>query len=175
MTAEGWNKDLWILRAIEASAIRCFWDGTILRGEKCINFSTHKKTGRIYFTLTFEGISKSVLVNRVLALAFLPNPENLPQVNHIDGIKSHNWVFHLDRTPRCNLEWSSKANNEKHAHETGLKTNRGSSNGNAKLTPPEVLMIREAPEASLRELAQRLKVSMKTLTDIRARRTWQHL
>lgn len=173
------EKDAWIKRAIAAGAIRPYKDGRILRpGGSClkeITFSTHKPTGRIYFTLSFEGISKSVLVNRVLALAFLPNPDNLPQVNHINGVKSDNWIERLDRSPRCNLEWSSKADNEKHAHREGLKTSMGTSNGNSKLTPRDVRIIREAPEAILSELAQSLSISRKTIHDIRTRRTWRHL
>jgi hypothetical protein len=179
MSNPAFKKDEWILRAIAAGAIRPYKDGRILRpGGMCLKeivFSTHAKTGRIYFTLTFEGISKSVLVNRVLALAFLPNPDNLPQVNHIDGVKSHNWIERFDRDPVCNLEWSSKANNEKHAHREGLKTSRGTSNGNSKLTPAQVLIIRQAPAGSLSDLAQSLKVSKKTIRDIRARRTWTHV
>lgn len=172
-------KDDWILRAIAAGAIRPYKDGQILRpGPMCLKaiiFTTHKPTGRVYFTLTFEGISKSVAVPRVLALAFLPNPKNLPEVNHINGIKGDNWIERDDKTPRCNLEWSSRADNEKHAAKEGLKSSRGTSNGNAKLSTDQVLMIRQAPEASLRELAQRLSVTQKTINDIRARKSWTHL
>jgi hypothetical protein len=176
---ERFDKDAWIKRAIAAGAIRPYKDGKILRpGGVClkeITLSTHVKTGRIYFNLTFEGITKSVLVNRVLALAFLPNPHDLPQVNHINGVKADNWIERLDRDPVCNLEWSSKADNEKHAHGTGLKSSRGTANGNAKLTPADVLKIRQAPTASLSDLAHSLKVSAKTIDDIRARKTWRHL
>lgn len=173
------EKDAWIMRAIAAGVIRPYKDGRILRPGKFfakeIPFSTHKPTGRVYFTLTFEGITKSVLVNRVLALAFLPNPQNLPQVNHIDGCKDHNWVERFDRDPVCNLEWSSKAANEKHAFATGLKSNRGTANGNAKLTPADIAKIRAAPADTLSELAQSLNVSRKTISDIREGRTWKHV
>jgi hypothetical protein len=174
-----WNKDVWILRAIEAGKIRPLKDGTIYRpgvvGLETIIFSTHKPSGRVYFTLTFEGISKSVGVPRVLALAFLPNPLNLPQVNHITGNKGDNWIERLDRDPICSLEWSTKADNEKHAHGTGLKTARGTANGNAKLTVAQVLKIRAAPTDILNELAQSENVTRKTIDDIRERRTWQHI
>jgi hypothetical protein len=181
---EAWDKDAFILRAIDAGVIRPFKDGRIKRvgndAPKEIKFSTHKKSGRIYFTLTFEGISKSVLVNRVLGLAFLPNPLNLPEVNHIDGDKSHNWIERFDVNPRCNLEWCSKADNEKHAHGTGLKTSRGSSNGNAKLTPEAVQIIRSMPTASLVEIAQCLnardvRISFKTIRDVLSRKSWDHI
>ena len=42
-----------------------------------VKYRIHRKTGRVYFQLTWLGITKSVLVNRVIALAFLPNPKNL--------------------------------------------------------------------------------------------------
>lgn len=166
-----WDKDAWILRAVDAGVIRVERDGRILRpGDyflREIQLSTHKKTGRVYFQLSFEGLTKSVLVNRAVGLVYLPNPDNLPQVNHKDGVKANN---HVD-----NLEWSSKADNEKHAFANGLKSNRGTANGNSKLTPADVQKIRQAPADTLIELAQNLSISMKTLRDVRERRTWRHL
>lgn len=176
---ENGEKDAWIKRAIAAGVIRPCKDGRILRpGDFCLKEippQTHKKTGRIYINLTFENITKSVLVNRVIALAFLPNPLNLAQVNHIDGVKAHNWVDHPTKLPKCNLEWSSKSANEKHAFQTGLKSNRGSSNGNSKLTPDLVKKIRSAPADTLTDLAHDLRISRKTIADVRSRKTWEHL
>jgi len=64
-----------------------------------------------------NGVYKTMKIHRLLALHFIPNPENLPQVNHIDGKKDNN---SLD-----NLEWCTAQQNVIHAHRTGLTTRDG--------------------------------------------------
>jgi len=58
---------------------------------------------------------KRYRVNRLVALMFIDNPENKPEVNHIDGNdKTDNSIW--------NLEWVTRSENCKHAHKTGLQT-----------------------------------------------------
>lgn len=59
---------------------------------------------------------KPEYIHRLVALAYLPNPENHPIINHIDGDPSNNIVD--------NLEWCSYSHNSKHAFDAGLNKNR---------------------------------------------------
>ena len=75
--------------------------------------SDNKKLGE-YKTVTLceDGIRREKTVHRLIAEAFIPNPDKLPVVNHIDGNKHNNKV--------SNLEWCTHKDNVKHAMEIGL-------------------------------------------------------
>ena len=64
-----------------------------------------------------EGKNKVCEVHRLVAEAFISNPNNLPVPNHIDGNKENNCIQ--------NLEWTSYSENNKHALDTGLRKPRG--------------------------------------------------
>ena len=65
------------------------------------------KKGYFKVGLSFGGKSVKKRVNRIVAMAFIENPDNLPQVNHKDGNKQNNSV--------SNLEWVTDGRNKEHA------------------------------------------------------------
>ena len=73
------------------------------------------KTGYYTCMLTKNGNLKLFKVHRIVAEAFIPNPNNYPIINHIDGNKLNNNVD--------NLEWCSYSHNEKEAYKLGLIKN----------------------------------------------------
>lgn len=76
------------------------------------------KFGYYEVGLTKDGKVRTFLLHRLLAISFIPNPNNLPEVNHKNGIKSDNRL--------SNLEWCTRSENTKHAFDKNLSGFRDS-------------------------------------------------
>ena len=84
---------------------------------RIISVSKSKK-GYLQVSLSKNGKRFHTGVHRIMAISFIDNPENKPQVNHIDGNKENNLL--------SNLEWVTNSENQIHAINGGLCShNRG--------------------------------------------------
>jgi len=75
--------------------------------KSCVLEPELQRDGYYHVNLSKENQVKTYLVHRLVALAFIPNPSDKPQVNHIDGNKLNNLVE--------NLEWVTQSENMQHA------------------------------------------------------------
>lgn len=107
-----------------------------------------------------------LLIHRLVAEAFIENPENKYSVNHKNGIKSDNCA--------SNLEWSTRSENQKHAILTGLRTAKGIKNSQSKLKESEVISIFDdvRPYALI---SKEYNISIPTISDIKRGHTWTHI
>lgn len=101
------------VKSLQRTVITGKYSCPVVLKERILTVSKNKH-GYGYVMLASNGTSKSFAVHRLVIKSFILNPENKPQVNHIDGIKTHNELE--------NLEWATNSENQLHAHKTGLKT-----------------------------------------------------
>ena len=135
---------------------------------------TTNGAGKGYLIVNFrhKGIRKSFLVHRLVAITFIDNPKNKPQVNHIDGDVKNNLV--------SNLEWVTSKENVQHAIRTGLisdhKRPKGEDAGNSKLKECQVLEIRELLTSNtIKRVAEIFEVSVGAIENIKYQKTWKHI
>jgi len=132
----------------------------------CIMKTTKNKQGYPQLVLTMNGIQYCRRLNRLVAIAFIPNPENKPEVNHLKGKD--------DNRPES-LEWATTLENIHHAWATGLATaKKGEKSSMAKLTEKEVLEIRASKLTPL-EISLKYNVKREQIYKILRRERWGHI
>jgi hypothetical protein len=134
-----------------------------------------KKNDRGYLIISMwrDGKTKCVSIHRLMAIAFIPNPEGKKTVNHKNGIKTDNRIE--------NLEWMTHT--EQQRHKIGiLHKGCGATGGGNKLTADQVLEIRAARAAkktrwdnTYSKLAQKYGVGWRAIYEIATRRSWKYV
>ena len=144
-------------------------DYEITRDGRVINKLTNhtlspQPNGKGYLRVSIG--KKLYFVHRLVAMQYIPNPNNYEQVNHKDGDKTNNSVE--------NLEWVTNQGNRTHAVANGLHL-QGEQCSWAKLTAENVKFIREHPEISNNEYAELFGVNPKTISSVKNYKTWKYL
>lgn len=122
-------------------------------------------------TTNGKKVHHSLRIHRLVALAFIPNPNNLPEVNHKNGNKMKNDIN--------NLEWVTGLENIQHAWKTGLiKGAKGEENGRSKLNNEQVKEIKNkytGKRGEIANLAKEYNVSWSLIKLIVTNKNWTHI
>jgi hypothetical protein len=154
-------------------------DGDVYRLWKFKGFKKLKlyknRYGYLKIDLSTDGQNKNYAIHRLVAEVYHSNPDNLPQVNHIDGDKSNNHI--------SNLEWCNNSHNQKHAYQIGLQkrqSRKGEMGNNSKLTNEDIKWIRNnyIPNHNIfgqRAISQKFNISQSQISFIVNKKTWKHI
>ena len=89
-------------------------DGRIYLHKGKVLSPAKDKNGYFVVSLYFNGKHNTIKVHRLVAQAFIPNPDNLPEVNHLDEDKTNNRVENLEFCDRkYNLNYGSRKDKER--------------------------------------------------------------
>lgn len=141
--------------------IKSFW-----RGAERILKAEISRNGYLRVDLRSHGSHKHFCVHRLVANAFVDNPNLKPQINHRDGNKLNNQA--------SNLEWVTATENIRHAIEEGLRPS-GENCFNARLTAEQVVFIRdECKNLTQKQVAAMFNVNPATINEIRLGKTYRN-
>ena len=130
-------------------------------------------TGYLRTNIWVNRTHKFRTFHRMIAESLIPNPDNLPCINHKNGIKTDNRVE--------NLEWCSYSDNTRHAYATGLERKRyGEELHNHKLTNDAVKDIRVNCQKGSKIMgvtyfAKKYNVDKSVIRDVIDYKTWRHI
>lgn len=154
-----------LIRRLSASYETTFRGKPVVRPQAEKILCGKKLSAKGYVRVRIDG--NTYFAHRLIALAFIPNPLGLPQINHKNGIKT-------DNRPE-NLEWATNQQNRDHAVANGLQSSGAKIS--KRLSESEVFTIRSLLLSGVTQLAiaQAFGVSQQSIWCIKNRKSWLHI
>lgn len=127
------------------------------------------RQGYLFVRLYKDKKGNAHSIHRLVAVHFIPNTQNKPQVNHINSNRSDCSIV--------NLEWVTTSENAIHCVRMGRNNPpRGSKNGQSKLKEEDVILIRNSRyKISRKKLSEMFGVSVKHIDRVRCKERWKHI
>ena len=126
-----------------------------------------RKDGYFQIQLSNQSKFKQFLIHRLIAHAFIPNPDNKPFINHINGVRNDNRIE--------NLEWCTNKENIHHAIKNGSRNDKGENNPNSKLTEEQIRTIKwllKNSNLKQKEIANMFNVHPTHISSIKRNKYW---
>lgn len=124
--------------------------------------------GYLHVSLQTGKVQRTFFVHRLVASAFIENPEEKPQINHKDGNKQNNAVE--------NLEWATSKENINHAFQNGMHDDSiGEKHYNAVATKRQienVCLLLSLNKDSKRDIAQKVGVPLHVVENVYSGKSW---
>jgi NUMOD4 motif/HNH endonuclease len=134
----------------------------------------YDKDGYCTVRLRVKNSCKNGRVHQLVALTFLPNPENLPIPHHLNGVRDDNRVV--------NLEWVSSSKNSKYTYEFGSRKQFGEHNNSSLLSNKDVveiksILLNKKPRQKpfIKDIASKFNVSRSCIQNIASSNYWKHI
>ena len=142
-------------------------DGKVFNNFKQLSPCDNGK-GYLILGLTYNKKRFIISVHRLVAMCYIDNPYDLPEVNHKDGNRLNNH--------KSNLEWCTHSENIKHSYLLENRSAVGENNANCKTKLKDVISICEYLEQGLRPSNIRnMGFNYELIRKIKRKKTWTHI